>query len=233
MTLFGFDISHHQPHFDISRAKSEGFDFGIARIGQGAGRRLNGGNYGNTRDRAWLKHRYGLEKCFDIWCGYWYIGDLITPKENALLCKMWMGDPTVPVILDHEDGSGSINHFKATYEAFREAGIKVPFSYIPKWYWSNPRIGSPSLKGLPPLWSSRYVTGRGVASKLYPGDSSTYWEGYGGNEVKLLQYSSSAHISNYSSVDANAFRGSKKELESCIYGTESPKSNQTQFMLME
>lgn len=208
MTLWGVDISQWQAGIDLQRVKNEGFDFVIARVGQGAG-----GPYATSKDIEWVRHRDEARRVGLILCAYWYLGDNISPDENAGLCQAWMEDITIPVILDCEHGSGNINHYRATVSAFAGRGMYTPLSYIPHWYWNN--LGSPSLSGLPPLWSSKYVNGRGYAFNLYPGDTSNYWDGYGGNAVELLQYTNAALVAGYE-LDANAFRGTRQEFINVI-----------------
>lgn len=208
MTLWGIDISQWQSGIDLQRVRDEGFDFVIARVGQGAG-----GKYKTTRDIEWIRHRDEVRRVGLILCAYWYVGNDISPDENAGLCASWMEDTSIPVILDCENGSGDVNHFHATLDAFTNRGMHVPLSYIPHWYWNS--LGSPSLVGLPPLWASRYVNGSGYASTLYPGDVSDFWDGYGNNAVELLQFTSSALVAGYR-VDANAFRGIREEFINVI-----------------
>lgn len=205
MTLWGIDISEWQAGINLQQVKDEGFDFVIARVGQGASAN---GKYSTWRDREWIIHRDEARRTGLVLCAYWYIGDGITPDDNARICKEWMQDDSVPVILDCEDGSGGINHFRSTVDAFRQQGLHVPLSYFPQWYWS--RIGKPSLMALPPLWSSHYVNGGGYASNLYPGDNSLFWATYGDNRVEVLQFTSSARVAGYT-VDADAFRGTRDE----------------------
>lgn len=211
MTIYGIDISHHQAGIDLQRVKNEGFQFVIARVGQG-----RGGAYGTTRDREWIRHRDEARRVGLRLCAYWYIGNGLSPLENVRQCLEWMQDNRIPVALDCEHGSGNIEFFKSVLYYFRQAGIRVPLSYIPKWYWQQ--VGSPSLAGLPPLWSSRYVVGTGTASQLYPGDSSAHWNGYGNNSISITQFTSSAKVAGYT-VDANAFKGSLIDLDNLLFGT--------------
>lgn len=215
MTIFGIDISHHQPDIDLQRVKNEGFQFVIARVGQGAG-----GQYSTTRDRAWVRHRDETRRVGLRLCAYWYIGNIISPSDNASLCESWIGDKSIPVALDFEAGSGNVAFYRQTLDAFKARGFRVPMSYIPKWYWQQ--VGSSPLDGLPPLWYSKYVNGTGYASSLYPGDNSSWWTGYGGLPVVMSQFTSSAKVANYTLVDANAFKGTLQELDALLYGTIQP-----------
>jgi hypothetical protein len=87
----------------------------------------------------------------------------------------------------------------------------VPIVYAPAWVYGN------NLRGLSyPLWSSRYVSGSGTASGLYPGDTSAYWASYSGIVPAVLQFTSSATIAGQTTCDANAFRGSLAELTALL-----------------
>lgn len=214
MPIYGIDISHHQAGINLQQVKNEGFQYVIARVGQGAG-----GQYGTTQDREWRRHRDECRRVNLRLCAYWYIGNNISAWENARLCALWMGDNRIPVALDCEAGSGNIAFYREVLENFRRAGLWVNMSYIPRWYWQQ--VGSSSLAGLPPLWSSRYVNGSGTAAQLYPGDSSTLWNNYGGNEVKILQFTSSAQVAGRT-VDANAFKGNLAQLDALLFGIVPP-----------
>lgn len=198
MTLWGIDVSKYQSGIDMQKVKNEGYEFVIARVGQGAG-----GPYGTVRDAEWPRHRDSALNAGLVLCAYWYIGNTISPKENAQLCANWIGDTSIPIALDFERGSGDIAFFRATIDAFISQGMHVRLSYIPRWYWKT--VGSPDLSGLPPLWSSKYVN-----NNIYPGDDSNYWDGYGSNTVAVLQYSSSMTVAGRT-VDVNAFKGTRDD----------------------
>lgn len=218
MTLFGIDISHHQAGINLQRVKDEGFKFIIARVGQG-----RGGAYGTTKDREWIRHRNETRRVGLKLCAYWYIGNGISAAENVRLCREWMGDDSISVALDCEAGSGNIGFYREVLAEFQKAKIKVPLSYIPKWYWQS--IGSSNLAGLPPLWSSRYVNGGGTATQLYPGDNSNHWTGYGNNSIVMAQFTSSARVAGYT-VDANAFKGTEEQLGYLFTGSFNPPAPQ-------
>jgi hypothetical protein len=86
-----------------------------------------------------------------------------------------------------------------------------PIVYAPEWVYGD------TLDGLRyPLWASRYVTGAGPASKLYPGDSSPRWAAYSGQTPAILQFTSSATIVGQTTCDANAYRGTLAQLTALI-----------------
>lgn len=113
-------------------------------------------------------------------------------------------------MLDFEAGSGDLDNFWAVANAVTAAGAHVALSYIPHWYWR--RIGSPDLTGVPGLVASDYVSGSGYASELYPGNHSSFWNGYGGAQPVILQFTNAASVAGQT-VDADAYRGTAAELQ--------------------
>jgi hypothetical protein len=127
----------------------------------------------------------------------------------------------VPVVLDVEtaqDGSKpSLEHTRAVLAAFQGAGYHTPLIYIPRWYWQG--WGSPSLAGLPPLWSSHYPDNVvGTLASEWADVPAFYWHGYGGLDVAVLQFTSSARIVGYQPLDANAYRDTRDQLAALFNG---------------
>jgi hypothetical protein len=117
----------------------------------------------------------------------------------------------VPVIPDVEANSGDIALANDIVNRLRGAGYTVPFLYLPRWYWQQ--IGSPSLAGLPPLWSSHYPDNIiGSLPSEWAQVPASYWSGYGGLPVGILQFTSSASVGGRAPLDANAFQGTRDEL---------------------
>jgi hypothetical protein len=121
-------------------------------------------------------------------------------------------------MFDVENNSGDIAQFWAVLAAFKAAAIEVTLSYIPHWYWQS--VGSPNLVGIPGLISSNYF-GRGAyASTEYVaagGDTGPGWNGYGGVNPSIWQFTDGAIISG-KSVDCNAFKGDLVQLQELIQG---------------
>lgn len=224
MTLFVPDLSHHQAGIDLHALKREGSAAIIARVGQGAGRRSNGQNYGTTRDREWVRHRDEARRVGLPLVAYWYVGNLLTADEQAGLAAAWVGDTGIPWMIDHEDASGSIAHYHETVRAFRRRGLRVILGYVPRWYWSSQ--GSPSLAAGPPLVNSRYSSATGTPSQIYAaagGDKGNGWESYGGQQVALWQFTNKASMAGMA-IDCSAWRGTSTELLNLINGTQEKAS---------
>lgn len=209
MTLFGPDLSHFQAGINLAQVKAEGCTFVICKVSQGA----------TWRDPAWPGFRddarlHGLELV-----GY-HMVTRDDPAAQAANCRAALGDPSIPLGLDWEEsgGSGDWSNFMRTLGAFRGAGLNVRLAYAPRWYWQQQ--GSPDMRaaGLP-LWASRYVSsGVGPPTQMYPAVQPQQWDGYGGLQVGLLQFTDRAHIAG-KLVDCNAYRGTPAELHALLYPT--------------
>lgn len=225
--LFGVDISHHQGAISHAAIRAAGFDYVIARVGQAAG-----GKYANTQDRNWARNRVEAPKHGLILVAYFYIGDKRTPDQNAALAKQWIGDASIPIALDFEEGSGNLAHYDACFAAFQRAGLNViRLDYIPRWYWNQ--VGSPSLVGKR-LWSSRYPNNHpGSKFSEYAEVPESYWNGYGGAPIVVLQYTSAGRIDGYDgNLDFNAFKGTRSDFLALIgAGQETPESEDEDDMI--
>lgn len=198
VTIFGIDISNNNGTVDIDQVKAEGFQFVWAKVSEGA----------TFRDTFWPRTRDWCRRIGLVLAGYHYVreGDAGAQADNFVA---QLGDKSVPAMLDFEDGSGGIENFWAVRDAIEARGVHVALSYIPRWYWQ--RIGSPDLSAVPGLIQSSYVTGTGYASALYPGDTSSFWNAFGGKTPDILQFTSQAQVAGMR-LDANAFRGTVEQL---------------------
>lgn len=222
MTPFIPDISHHQAGIDIQALANQGAAALIARVGQGAGRRTNGQQYGTTRDREWVRHRDESRRVGLPLVAYWYVGNLIDPDENARLAEAWVGDKTIPWMIDHEDASGDGAFYCATVDAFRRRGLRVIWGYVPNWYWAGAMARS-DLRCGPPLVNSRYSTASGSPAQIYAaagGDNGNGWINYGGQTTVLWQFTNKASMAG-KAIDVSAFRGTLPQLLQMINGSEA------------
>jgi lysozyme len=198
---FGLDISHHQDlALDLGQARRDGCEFVFIKSSEG-------NNFIDAEFTANLAEalREGLYPA-----AYHYVrSNASAASQVANVARVVPKD--VPVIPDVEANSGGVALCREFVERLRAAGYRVPLTYLPRWYWQQ--IGSPSLAGLPPLWSSRYPNNTvGTLASEWRDVPATYWAGYGGLDVAVLQFTSSARIAGHQPLDANAFRGSREEL---------------------
>lgn len=208
MTIWGVDISGWQAGIDLARVKVEGFEAVIAKATEGAS--YTSPEYAAQKDGA---RRNGLR-----FMAYHYVIASAPAAEQATRFELVEPDRSVPVMLDHENGSGDLDVLRAVHAEFVRRGYRVALLYLPRWYWQN--IGRPDLTGLPPLMASSYGTDQpGYASALYPGNDAAGWAAYGGNEVAILQFTQRARVSGRE-IDAWAFRGSAAQLDALFTGAE-------------
>lgn len=201
MVTFGLDISHHQDlALDLAQARREGIEFVFIKATEGSG----------FVDSEFAANLAEARRTGQLVAAYHYVrGNVSAAAQVAHIQRVVPRD--VPIVPDVEANSGGIALTREFVDRLRAAGYTVPLLYLPRWYWQQ--IGSPSLAGLPPLWSSRYpnnVIGTLQAEWAQVPDS--YWNGYGGLQVAVLQFTSSARIAGHQPLDANAYRGTRGQL---------------------
>lgn len=209
MVTFGLDISHHQDlRLDLAQCRREGIEFVFMKATEGAG--FVDSEFGANLAEA---RAVGL-----LVAAYHYVrSNASAAAQVANVQRVVPRD--VPVIPDVEANSGGIALTRDIVNRLRAAGYVVPLCYIPRWYWNQ--IGQPSLAGLPPLWSSRYPDNVvGSIADEWADVPAHYWNGYGGLNVAVLQFTSSARIAGHQPLDANAFRGTRAELAALLGSQE-------------
>lgn len=202
---FGLDISHHQAAaLDLAQCRREGIAFVFLKATEGSG-------FVDPEFRANLAEARAAGL---LVAAYHYVRfDASAAGQVANVRRAVPRD--VPVIPDVEAGSGPLSITREVIAGLRAAGYTVPLSYIPRWYWQQ--IGSPSLVGLPPLWSSRYPDNAvGSLADEWADVPARYWDGYGGLPVAVLQFTSSVRIAGHAPLDANAFRGTREQLAALL-----------------
>jgi hypothetical protein len=207
MTVFLIDISNHQRGFDLAKAKDAGVAAVIAKASEG--RTYRDPTYAGFRDQA---HRLNLP-----FVAYHFLHAGNAAEQVKNLATAISFDRRTPVMIDCEPTTGSrptvidCIHFKRECQL---RGLRVIWNYFPRWYWIQ--IGKPDLSkvGLP-LVQSSYVSGSDTPQRLYSKVPQSWWTGFGGAEIQLLQFSSQCQVAGFR-VDINAFRGTKEELTRII-----------------
>lgn len=208
--LWGVDISNHQGDIDIAAIKQEGYSFLWAKIGEA----------NNYRDPFWPRNRDLARANGLLLAGYHYVREWADPESQAALIESHIGDKSIPVMIDFENGSGDMAMFWAVKNAIERRGMAVRLSYIPDWYWE--RIGSPDLSAVPGLITSNFVNGSDYASRLYPGDNWEGWHPYGNRTPDILQFTSQAQVAGHQ-IDAMAFKGTREQLQALLTGGPVPE----------
>jgi lysozyme len=206
--IYGVDVSAYQPSFDFAACRREGFDFAIIKSTEGTGWKSS---YFATQLRQ--ARAAGL-----LVAAYHYVRGSDVSGQLANIRSMVGVD--VPVILDVEDGAGSIGSIRELNAALNRAGYRTPLIYIPRWYWSG-AMGSPDLRGLPPNWHSRYPDNT-VRRKEGFALGPEYWPSFGGLHTEIAQFTSSLAVANYPNgrIDGNAYRGTREQLAALLGGEE-------------
>ncbi|MDG3013539.1 glycoside hydrolase family 25 protein [Speluncibacter jeojiensis] len=216
MTIFGIDISSYQAGLDLAQVKAEGFDFVFVKVTEGSG-------YVNP---TWPGFRDAANANGLILAGYHYLtGDDVNAQAQNFVTNL---GPNIPAMIDFEANGGTLDNFWAFVNAVNARGVQIALSYIPRWYIQG--AGGGDLSQVPGLISSSYVSGSGFASALYPGDQSSYWDGYDGGTPQILQFTDSAQVAGQT-VDANAFRGTPDQLRALLAqpaGAPTPSPAPTQ-----
>jgi lysozyme len=202
---FGIDISHHQDlGLDLTQCRRDGIQFVFLKATEGSG----------FVDREFAANLAEARAAGLLVCAYHYVR-YNAPAAAQVANVRRVVPLDVPVIPDVEAGSGPLSITREVVGLLRAAGYRVPLTYIPRWYWDQ--IGRPSLAGLPPLWSSRYPDNVvGSLADEWAGVPARYWDGYGGLDVAVLQFTSSARIAGHAPLDANAYRGTREQLAALL-----------------
>lgn len=224
MALFGIDISSWQSDLDLDQVAREGFVAVIAKASQGS-------DYTNP---AYAQQKAGALRNGLRFMAYHF--NEAGPSAAAQVDCFEQAEPDrgVPVMLDHEIGSGGADVAYAVRDEFVARGYRVALCYLPRWYWSD-HIGKPDLSNLPVLMGSGYDADQpGYASALYPGDNASGWSSYGGNSVAVFQFTQRAQVAGQQ-IDAWAFRGTAAELDALFSagkaGTVSDPAQDVQTQL--
>ncbi|HYQ62703.1 glycoside hydrolase family 25 protein [Actinophytocola sp.] len=202
---FGLDLSHHQDAgLDLAQCKRDGIGFVFLKSSEGA----------SFVDAEFAANLAEARAAGLLVAAYHYVrSNASAAAQVANVARAVPRD--VPVIPDIEANSGGVPLAREFIDRLRAAGYRVPLTYIPRWYWQQ--LGSPSLAGLPPLWSSRYPDNVvGSLADEWADVPAGYWAGYGGLDVAVLQFTSSVRIAGHAPLDANAFRGTPGQLAALL-----------------
>lgn len=209
-TTLGLDISHHQDlALDLAATRRDGCEFVFLKAGEGGG----------MVDDEFAPNLAEARAAGQLVGAYWFIRSNASPAQHVALLRRTvpLDVPIVPDVEKAADGSWPTQaHAEACLAAIRAAGYRVPLAYVPLWFWRD-YWRSPSLAGWPPLWSSRYPDMKvGSLASEWAAVPPSYWAGYGGLDVAVLQFTSSARIAGYQPLDANAFRGTRDQFAALL-----------------
>lgn len=217
MTLFGLDISHHQPaSLNLAQCRREGMEFIFLKATEGS----------SFVDSAFAANLAEARAAGMLVAAYHYVRSNATAQAQVDNVKRVV-PRDVPVIPDVETNSGGVALVRDVVAKLQAAGYHVPLTYLPRWYWQQ--LGSPSLVGLPSLWSSRYPDNVvGSVGDEYADVPASYWNGYGGLGVTVLQFTSSARVAGVQPLDANAYLGTRQQLAAVLGGGQEDELSWTE-----
>jgi len=220
VVLFGIDVSHHQgTTLNFMALRQAGVEFAFLKA-------TEGGSFVDSRFQTNLRNARAAGMLVGA---YHYVRESTTVEAQRDHVRRVV-PLDVPVVLDVEAGSGTVEHARRLVLALRRIGYHVPLLYLPRWYWQELR--QPDLSGLPPLWSSRYPDN--VIDDLvdeFARVPAHYWNGYGGLDVAVLQFTSSARIAGHAPLDANAFRGTRPQLAELL-GYDAPREDPVRNLIL-
>lgn len=222
MTIFGIDVSHHQGgSLNFVAFKKAGVEFAFLKSTESSG----------FIDAQFVTNLARARSAGMLVAAYHYVRSGVTAAAQvANVARVVPKD--VPVIPDIEANSGSVALAREFVDKLLASGYRVPFTYLPRWYWQQ--IGSPSLVGLPPLWSSRYPDYKiQDIAKEFNDVPATYWNGYGGLGVAVLQFTSSANVAGVQPLDANAYPGTRAELTAALGGQSQEDEDMSLYDTVE
>lgn len=206
MPIWGVDIHpRYQAGINIEQIRQEGFDFMAVKVSE-----ATNGTFMDAGAADFLRRG----KAVGLLClGYHYLRAGNEDAQAQLFARQ-LATAGVPGMLDAEDGAGDITNIRRFIDCCRTHGARVPLMYLPRWYWQ--RIGSPDLRGLPPLWASRYVSSpSGPAAAMYQYHNPEGWASYGGLPVEVLQFTDRAIVAGRQ-IDANHYRGTREQFAALI-----------------
>lgn len=221
MTIFGIDVSHHQgASLDFAAFRRAGVEFAFIKATEGA----------DFQDSQFAKNLAKAQAAGMLVAAYHYVRSNATAAAQVANVVRTM-DKAIPVIPDVEANSGGTALVRDIVAKLQAAGYHVPLTYLPRWYWQQ--IGSPSLSGLPSLWSSRYPDNTtGSLADEYADVPGSYWNGYGGLGVTVLQFSSAVRLPGYGgNLDANAYKGTREQLAAVLGGQKENEMEATDLVV--
>lgn len=215
MTIYGVDVASYQGQPDWPKVAASGARFGFSKVTEGT-------SYLNP---TWSHNRAGMLAQGDGFLAGAY--HFLHGGNGAGQARYFLdhaGDVSdLAVALDVEAAGADAATARDFVAEFKRLTNNHPvIGYWPKWYWQA--HGKPALGFFDGLWQSAYVSGTGSPSGLYGRVPESWWDGFGGAAVELLQYSSSATVPGVSGrCDVSAYRGSLDQLRALALGEDDMK----------
>lgn len=209
---FYIDISHFQTGIPLDTVKAYGIEGLVAKIGQGAS---TGSGFGATTDAMWPTFRdQGRVLWPQTLAGYWYLGDTESPESQAARCAGYIGDQSIPVMLDWEAGGGSWANLLNVLAAFQAAGLKVTMLYVGKGYADANGASNIDGTGLGLVRPRYFISTPGTPDALAAQIPADTWVSYDGGTVDAVQFSQNCTVIPGWNIDCDLFVGTAAEMRS-------------------
>lgn len=212
MTLFGIDVSVYQEGISWHNVAAAGMKYAVARA-----------TIGLRVDTTFQSHRAGAQGAGLIAGAYHFL----EPGSGSDQADVFMAATNkchgILAALDCEAPGLTIGNIRLFADRFKaKTGGHPLFIYTGINFWKV--HGNPAIGPLGPLWMAYFVTGG------YPGDNHPAWDVVlGGVKPTIWQYGP-RQIKGRPSVDGDAFRGTRAELEAFI-GQSSTSAPQEEPVL--
>jgi len=213
MTIYGLDISSFQKGLDLAAVKKQGYSFIIARCVM----------QGNQRDPEYQRFMTAAKKNGLLFAAYVFPWTGIHPSNTAAVARGWIGDPSIPIMIDWENDGSSVPSYPfacTLYDELKADGLRPWSIYTYRPYWQA--RGSHDFRNRPwRLVNASYGTNpRLHGTDAYPGKNASGWNPYGGLTPTILQFGSRIIIDGYNDkpsqagkgIDANAYEGTLASL---------------------
>lgn len=220
--IYGVDVASYEGYPNWSQVHASGISFGFSKVTQGTG-------YLNP---TWAHNRAGMLGLGGGFVpgAYHFLEDGDAAGQVAYFLANAGDVSQMAVALDVEPATSSPSVATAhawVTEFHRQRPGHPVLCYFPEWYWQQ--LGDPDISFADPVWQSRYVSGSGSPAGLYGRVPGSWWSGFGGAQVAMLQFSSSGAVSGISGqVDVSAFQGTVAELRALALGGSAPSPQSQQ-----
>lgn len=212
MPLYGVDVASYQGHPNWSRVHRAGIRYGFSKVTEGL----------SYRNPTWDHNRAGMLALADDFVpGCYHFLHRGNGREQARFFLRHAGDlDRFAVALDVEAHGADGATARAWVDEFKDrTGGHPVLGYYPRWYWQQ--TGRPNLEFFDAIWQSRYVEGTGSAAVLYRLVPTAWWAEFGGQDMAILQFSSSASVPGIAGrCDINAYRGNLEQLRALALGED-------------
>jgi GH25 family lysozyme M1 (1,4-beta-N-acetylmuramidase) len=219
VTIFGNDASKWQGNVSWDQV-DQTMEFGFEKVSEGPGKGIPNG-YVSERWRPEKPEMAArAEASGFIPGGYLFLAEGNGARQADFFADAAGDMSGFAIVVDVEpreplshptmiDARSCVARLRSRYPGHPIGG------YIAPWFWGNQDTTFVDY-----VWKSRYVPGGPApAATLYSRVPASYWAGYGGSQVSLLQFTDKALIAGVDGpCDCSAYRGTTDQLRQLVLG---------------